>query len=428
MRDDRTMNWLKRLGQSRLVDIAVLAIALVHVVGVAQILPERWSELDFNSHYVGSRMILEGQNPFTTSLAPMSARYGLTFHPERVPTALYPPGFFVMFAPWALLPPRLAFAGWVVLELICLAAILWLTRRLLNGRLSKRGWRLACLGTLASLPVLYHFCFSNVELLLAAVVLAAYAWHRAGRHGAACVAVCVAGLIKLYPFALLPWFVWRSGDDMRWRMRCGLLSLGTVIAGVLVTGPGLWLDFFQHSTAVAAADQIGRTNQFGLPSFVVNLGYAVYDYHPPTQAARAVWAVGSVAWVAVIALSYAICWGRGGDREMEFCLLSTAMLAATLSAHGQYFVYLIFPMTVAAGRLANNPTLSGIVFFALLLALLNSIRPLGGPFFDRAVFLKILANYLPLYAVIALGVFFGRETRAAGHVQRAGGTSRARLL
>jgi hypothetical protein len=254
-------DWWQRLARNRLLDVGAVAIALAVVFRWAAVLPSRWPEFDFNHFYVCGRMLLEGQNPYRTSFKAMSDALGFRFS-EVLPTASYPPSFLWIFALLAALPPRPAFAFWVAGEIGCLAVILWLTCRLLGDRLSTRGWLFVVTLTIASRWVTYHLLFSQVQLLLAALVLAAYAAHRAGHRGWACLAISVAGILKFYPFVLLPWFVWSGGGGARMRLYRGLGVVGLVLAVVALTRPALWSDFMVCAIPMGVGQEIGRNFHF----------------------------------------------------------------------------------------------------------------------------------------------------------------------
>ena len=172
------MTWWRRAARNRLLDVGAVVIALLHAVAIARMLPSRVFDFDFNHDYVSGLMLLRGQNPYTTSHGPLCAQYGFAFQESYLRTSTYPPSILWLFAPLALLPPRAAFAVWVAAQAGGLGVILWLTRRLLGGRLSARGWRFVCCAALASTAVYWHFFGSNAELILAAVVLAGYAGRR----------------------------------------------------------------------------------------------------------------------------------------------------------------------------------------------------------------------------------------------------------
>ena len=370
------------------------------------VLPTRWYDYDFNHYYVGSRMLLEGQNPYTTSLEGMSRALGFKFT-EQLVVAGYPPSFLWLLVPLALLPPWGAFAVWVSVEIGCLLLILRLTRRLLGGRLSPRAWLFVAALTITSRTVTYHLLFSQVQLLLAALVFAAYAAHRAGKHGWACLAVSAAGVLKFYPFLLLPWFIWSGGGGMRRRVYRALGAIGFILAVVALTGPSLWLDFVHRGMPAAVGQEIGRTFNYSLSAMVTNLGYAYHGFHPSRDAAQWWWAVGAVTGLAVMAGAYYGCVVAQRDPEAQFCLLCTAMLIGNVTTQGHYFVFLVFPLAVAAIRIAAKPTPMLVVGFILVMLALNWINP--PDFFRWHSVWYVFVNDIPLYGLIAVAVFFWRQ-------------------
>src|SRR5258706_404626 len=105
-----------------------------------------------------------------------------------------------------------------------------------------RAWRFLVCGAVASVPMLIHFTESQTQLLIGALLLAALALLLKGRPTTACLTVVAAGLLKLFPFVLLPWFVWRGGRAWRHRAILAGLSLATVAVGVAISGLSLWQD------------------------------------------------------------------------------------------------------------------------------------------------------------------------------------------
>lgn len=401
-----TMIWLRRLGQNRMLDFGAAVIVLLSVWRIILMLPSRVYTYDFNHYYVSSRLLLDGKNPYTTPLEPLSKEFGFE-RPENIPTATNPPGLLWLFAPFALSPPPKAFALWTGVQALSLCAILWMTRHLLRDRLSARGWKFLCAAVLSSAPVFWHFRFSHVELLLAAAVLAAYACHRTGRDIVACLIVATAAVVKLYPLALLPWFVWRSNGDVRRRFLVGTLASGFVVTFMLLTKAELWRDFLVHGLPVVRSSSIGHTFNSALPSFVATVGRI---FSGSVSSSDNVWWLGGVlAGLMLIALGYAVCAFGTGDREMEFCLLCSVMLAGGITAWGYYFVFAIFPVAVMAVRLATSASVTRVLCFSLVLLLLNSHGPWRGVLFDESRWLKIIATYIPLYGLIALCGIFGHN-------------------
>jgi hypothetical protein len=413
------MNKLRRLARNRLLDAGAAVLIPLFLYKWAVILPSRWSGFDFNHFYVSGWMLLKGQNPYTTSVEALSHAMGFEFA-TYLPIATYPPAFLWIFAALAALPPRAAFAIWVALELISLAAVLWLTCWLLGERLSSRGRLFVVALTVMSQCVMYHLLFSQAQLLLAALVLAGYAAQRAGRHGWACMAVATAGILKCYPFVLLPWFVWSGNGGARGRCRRLIGVTVFVLAGVALTGSALWRDFLRYGLPLALQDEAGRTFHFSLPALVINLGYLQYNLHPPEQARHWWWIAGTLVSVGVLAFGYAVCVASRRDPEAQFCLLCTMMLIGTVAVQGHYFVFLVFPLTVMAVRIAAKPSPSGVISLMLLVLAFNCLQPPGSAFFGGHQFLYLLVSDLPLYGLLALAAFFWREL---GNIQTEAGVA-----
>jgi hypothetical protein len=403
-----SMSWWRRLAKNRLLDVAALWIAALCVIKIAAMLPNQMREHDFAHFYVWGRVVLEGGNPYTTPLAMRYTQYGFVFQ-EESPTATYPPTFLRLFAPLTRLPAPHAFAVWVFVQAASLAVILWLTRRLLAPSLSARGWRFVCAGAVASSAVYYHFAASQIQLPLAALVLAAYAWTRAGRHAAACLAVTAAGLVKLFPFVLLPWFVWRSSENIRGRLGQASLAAGVSVAVVIVSGIGWWQDFFRSAAPVVKYWAMHHLFNYTIASFVLHIGYASHGFATEFPGMNVWWRVGLGTGVVVIAMAYLLCLRSTADCEAQFCLLCVALLAGCGKTLENYFVFLIFPVAAAAVRVAAKPSGGKIIWFALLLIALNDLNTADAPFLDEHLYLKVLLNYVPLYGLISLAIFFANE-------------------
>ncbi len=386
--------------QNRLLDLAAAVLAVVGVARLAVVLPARATQNDFAHYYVTSRLVLEGRNPYGVSLAPLYAAHGFVYQ-EEVPVATNPPTLLWLFAPLALLPARAAFWAWTAVQAASLAVILVLTRRLLHGRLSARAWRFVVAGTLASATVYWHFVYAQWQLLLAALVLAAFAWQAAGKPMTACLMIAAAALIKLYPVVLLPWFVWRSGP--RWA-RNAAATLTFAVAVVAVTGLDRWADFFAHGLPPLTEHAVNHSFIYTVPALVANLGHA----------ARAWWAAGVAMGAALIAGSYVACWRAPGNVVAQFCLLNVAMLAGVFKAEGHYLVFMIFPAAVAC--VAAGPSVARCLWVACVIALLNCLATVESPWLDRHLTLKVLANNLPLYGLLGLGAFFAGELRRPAEV------------
>jgi len=74
-------------------------------------------------------------------------------------------------------------------------------------------------------------------------------------------------------------------------------------------------------------------------------------------------------------------------------------------------VFLVFPLTVAALRIAAKPTGGQIICLVLLVLAFNCVDPPDSLFLGRHMFLYLLASNLPLYGLLGLAVFFWQELR-----------------
>ena len=196
------MDWLRRLSRNRLFDVGAAVIAILAVVRIAVTLPQRVGADDFAHYYIAGRIFNEGGDPYAVELTPYYARYGFAVPDLEQVRSPNMPAFFFLIGPVAALPVRVAYGVWMALAVGCLVAVLFLVNRLLRYRLSERGRYFVVLGAIASAPVFWHFFYAQVGLLLAALVLAGYAWHRVGHPVWGCVAVTVAGLVKLFMLPL----------------------------------------------------------------------------------------------------------------------------------------------------------------------------------------------------------------------------------
>jgi hypothetical protein len=324
-----------------------------------------------------------------------------------------------VFALFAALPPRAAFWAWALLEIVSLGCVLTLTWRLtptlVSGltasRLSVPARRLVCGGIIASAPVYWHFYFSQSQLLIAAIILIAYACLRNGKPVTACLAITTAAWLKLYPVMLVPWFLWRSSRDRKIRWRCAGAAAAWSAVVVLASGLGEWRQFWAYGMKVLETwAEWQRHFNFTVPSFVKNTAWLLHGFDPQWTGLHSWYRAGSIIGVALIALLYGVSWWTGrrkesADIESEFCLLTIAMLAGIAEGWGHYYVMLAFPAAVAVARVVQRPTSGRAVALGLSLLMLNVMGDLRSPWLEFTV------SYIPLYGLLLLGAFFVNELR-----------------
>jgi hypothetical protein len=302
----------RRLARNPLWDIMAILVALASLFRYAVLMPQAAYASDFSHYYVSCRMLLDGRSPYATPLVSTAKEYDLVLSPDST-TGTNPPVLQWLFAPFAMLTPRTAFWLWSVLQAAALAVTLWLTRLLLAEQLTTRAWRFVACGAVASVPMLKHFTEAQTQLLIGALMLAALVLLLKGRPTAACLTAVAAGLLKLFPFVLLPWFIWRGGRTWRQRAVLAGTSLAAIAIGVVISGLSLWQDFIQHGLPSVGYWSRNFIFNYCLPAFVTHCGWS--------------WNAGLVVGCLTLAGAYALCLRLSEDNEAQFCLLTLAMLA-----------------------------------------------------------------------------------------------------
>jgi hypothetical protein len=69
-----------------------------------------------------------------------------------------------LLAPLTIWPAQTAFWAWTAVQAMSLAAVLWLTWRLIGKRLPPRAWWWVGAATLASATVFWHFFFGHATV------------------------------------------------------------------------------------------------------------------------------------------------------------------------------------------------------------------------------------------------------------------------
>jgi hypothetical protein len=373
-----------------------VVVALASLFRYAELMPQAALASDFSHYYLSCRMLLEGHSPYATPLVSMAKEYDLVLSPDST-TGTNPPVLQWLFAPFAMLNPRPAFWLWSLLQATALGVILWLTRLLLAERLTTRAWRFLVCGAVASVPMLIHFTESQTQLLVGALLLAALALLRGGRPTASCLAVVAAGLLKLFPFVLVPWFVWRGGRAWRQRALLASVSLATVAVAIVISSPPLWRDFIQHGLPSVGYWSQNFAFNYCLASLVKHCGLG--------------WNIGlAVGWVALMG-AYALCLRLRDDNEAQFCLLSLAMLAGGTTSWSHYMVLAIFPVAVMVTRLAANPSCARVLVFTVAVIALDNVDAPTSGFPGGWHLAKLLWIYTPLFGQLALAAMFAIRPR-----------------
>lgn len=404
--------------------ILLIIFIIFGVVRIARMLPSRTNKNDFAHYYISSRMLLQGVSPYENYLANQYEAYGFVFD-KRINHGTNPPTLIWLFSPLARLAPKQAFLSWAIIQALSLIAILVILKRLLHNRISAETWWVICALTLISSPVYYNFYYSQVQLLLTALVLAAYLLQKSGRHHFALFTITVTEMIKLFPLALVPWFIWRADKKIWGRALYSLEALLIACGVVYLTGPKLWVDFLRYASVVIDANSVNRSFNYSLPSFILNLAYASHDFRV-SQGFTSLWlTVGMLAGIAIIILTYVINFFGRPDHDIQFSMLCLSMVIGSITAWGHYLILLIFSLTIGFIEVSNRKSIKlsllfGVILFSIISAGSESLL------FSHHITYNVLNNYIPLYSMLILFVLLSIELMA--HKNSLNGSGRPKSL
>lgn len=359
---------------------------------ILAVLPERSNGLDFAHYYASSRLLLRGADPYTADLRAEVERLGLDLE-GLVEGATNPPPLAALLVPVAALPTDAAYAVWTAIQALCLAAFLWLI--VIVGGFSGRGAIYLGGAALFSYAVYAHFFYAQTQLLLGALLLFGLRLLSSGRPVPAALVVAATGLLKLFPFLLLPWFVWRSGSRRaRWTAAA---AAAVMIGGAVALQWSLWLSFLRHAPPTIGTAVQGLPFNFSVPSVLIRLGIPA--------------GLAMLPGLVLLGVGYLVCVRRGNEElPGQLALLICLLVAATATGWGHYHVLLLFPFAFFARELTARPTpvrlavVWAVYMLAIFLVHVPGVH--GGPL--------VLLAALPLYGNIGLAGYWAwrLESRA----------------
>jgi hypothetical protein len=388
-----SLTFLGGLPTSRIAYILSFIIALNVIVLLLLTLPPQSNQNDFAHYYVSSRLLVDGQNPYRADFSEIYPKYGFEYD-WRIYQATNPPLLIYLFAPLALLPPLPAFWIWIAVQALSFMALLWLVRILLRERLSLPAWCLMAALSLGSMPVVSNFTYSQVQILLAAMVLGAYALQRSGWRLAPLLLVTLAGLLKIFPLALIPWFVYHASS--RWSRRALFAAIPVITAGIVIglTGPELWVDFFRNGGKVVSQFILQRTFNYSVPSLLINISYLACGFKPAAHTATLIFWAGMASGLAIIIFSYANILVAKPDQDIQFSVLCISMIMGGLTAWGHYLVFLIFPLAVAYLKVVDRQL--SIILYGIVVVQLGLVGT------ETLLLVNSLISILPIIAMSLL--------------------------
>jgi hypothetical protein len=371
-------------------------------------LPGGFERNDFAHYYLAARILLRGENPYTVPLKPLCEEYGFEYD-ERIPYGANPPLLIRAFTLLAWMPPRIAFAVWMTLEFSLLCLLLECTRRIVDWRANQVTWWLFLGFVLSSTSLQAHMHYSQVQLLVAAVLAVAFAARLQGKHWIACGLVALAAGFKIYPAVLLPWFVlWGVESNKERIYRAGIVA-GVLVLILAVTGPAAWISFVRDGLSVIQSNAtVSSHTNYSLQALLVNALDGTLSLFGVEQSGKIAAAAARLVSPIVIAATYLLIWRRQLSNVAAFCLLMVMMILASPVAWSHYMIMMTLPAAILfrTGATIENNHLRHLIY---IVAGLSLMPDLDGSFFDRSESAFAWAiHYYPLYALLVAAVLFVR--------------------
>lgn len=341
-----------RPGQNVAATAARITAAILLAIGGIMIggwIVVSYGHNDFAHYYLSSRLLASGGLPYGVRLDGLPWAHGLILD-AGVHYGTDTPAFLALFAPLAVLPPVAAYYLWALLQLASLGAVIVLSLHLVEGQLPTWAVRTLAAAIVLAFSVWNHFLYSQTQLFLLALVLAAFHLSVRGRHAPALLVVTAAGLLKLYPFALLPWFAVRASREAGWRP---LLPAAGLAVAALAVAPGLWAAFLTLGLPHVASYVAGPYPNVSLAGTVGRTLREAAGLRLGDTGVRILWAVLAAG---VLGGAYAGVWRHPSRPERELAALVCAMLLAAPVAWAHYLVWVAPPFVLLAADVGRAPS------------------------------------------------------------------------
>ena len=408
--------------QAGVMKLLIGAAIVLNIFQVFQFFSQRQNQQDFAHYYVSSTLWLEGKQVYDVDLVPLYEELGWTDFEEFIDKEANPPGLLALFSPFTLLDPPVAHAAWMLMQMLAAVVACCLVWQCVKGEISFDGYSLI-LVIFLFLPFLkVHFYYSQVQLLLMAMVFYAYKLTLEANESEsgfrlkgiiACLVVVVGVLIKVYPLVLLPWFVWRSDKRLIGRITTGAIAGVALGIGVWLTDIGRWKNFVDSGLSTVSDWVMISRECFSISNALHQFGSLVTGNATSDVFVR----VGSFMGIAILAAFYLRLIFKSTDSKrstlnIELALLILLMLFCGAICWWHYLVFLLFPFLVIASMLKDKPGILPIVGFAIVFLLLAKMEFQS----TNIEFMERVLNQRPLFAMMAMAVFLAFKLKSNEHL------------
>ncbi|HUO03760.1 MAG TPA: glycosyltransferase family 87 protein [Candidatus Binataceae bacterium] len=398
----------------RLIAGALAALALAYALFMLLGLRARVGHYDFSTFYIWSSALRAGLNPFhshsdvdamVSALHLQSAGLQVTVvegTKSGLPLDSYTPIFLLLFEPLTLLGTAGAYWTWTFIN----AGLFGATLFLLFGRAPRLST--AAKISLASLAILYpplgqNFFWGQAQIPLLFLIVVAMRCLESGRDAAAGLAIALAGLIKVFPLAVLPYLALRR----RWRAigyTIAGLATGGIVSLVMV-GPERSIDF--------VASYAGRSF-FNDERFSMSIGSHVWRLHHLLTGNMAqissveAFTIASIAGVVMIVLA-ALATRResspSATTDPAFGLWIAAIVLLTPTSWLVYLVFLIVPYAQLAFSIDRFSAPRRAVWLGIASYAVAELAPRAAHLFNPGGSPAIAMFWQEVYALSAVLAF-----------------------
>lgn len=184
----------------------------------------QWGGADFTAYYTAARLIRDGKSPYDATAFAQEAE-SLGFREDR--PYIYLPLLAIVITPLALLSPQPAALMWFWMNVALLILSTMLIIRMLGLHKNRIYVVVMLIGALTFYPAVFSIFVGQANTLILALVVLTFYLSKRGRERLAGITLALASLIKIFPFCITLYFLWKG----RYRV-----FLYTLAALILLTG------------------------------------------------------------------------------------------------------------------------------------------------------------------------------------------------
>ncbi len=299
---------------------------------------DRYDGRDFSRYYERALALRTGGNPWRARpRAHAGARAGREF------VFAYPPAFFLLMSPLTRLPQKAAYWTWQTVQIVSLAAALWLALSEL-GPVPDRRFALSMLALAFLFPPVYtSLHWGQPTCLLLLLLIGSWRFSRRGHESWAGLLLAAAALLKMYPAVVGGYFLFRR----RWKVVAygALWGLGGAFLLVALYGVSANLDFFSGTRA--SVEWLGRRRNLSILGNVRALMMRLYGGELTPAGWALEFGLTGLADLATVAAAGMLTLGARTDRaEADGLCWSLWVMAAILLSPiaWSHYLPLLLPM------------------------------------------------------------------------------------